>query len=272
MSIKSILSAYSGEASKGSGLRHALRLAKHHDAWLTGVVRHQQSNLERTLLGSVPKSLLKTFFEAEQSRFEEIAERFWSITTDAGFKERSDFVNLNTEKGTLLSDFARPFDLIVTGVLSQYENEAHISVNPDLIALRSGRPVLVVPDEYSAEGLAEHAIVAWDGKRSSARAIGDAMSGLEDKAKVTLLTVGVKPAPGTEYLLRNLERHGIDAHVVLKQRQRSIADTILSTAQQVSAKLVVMGAYEHSKFSDDVFGGVTTDVIRKTDVPVFLSH
>jgi nucleotide-binding universal stress UspA family protein len=33
-----------------------------------------------------------------------------------------------------------------------------------------------------------------------------------------------------------------------------------------------MGAFEHSKFSHDVFGGVTTDVIGENDVPVLLSH
>ena len=260
MSIKSILSAYSGDASKGSGLRHALRVAKHHDAWLTGVLRHSQSDLERTLRGSVPASFLKAFFEAEQARFDEIAERFRAITSAAGYGARSDFVDLNAHKGVSLSDFARPFDLVVTGVHSRNENEAHMSANPDLIALRSGRPVLVIPDDYDADGLAEHALVAWDGKRSSARALGDAM------------TVGSQQVSGTEYLLRNLERHGIDAKLVLKPRQRSIADTILSTAQEVSAKLVVMGAFEHSKFSHDVFGGVTTDVIQEADVPIFMSH
>ncbi|MDQ2095565.1 universal stress protein [Rhodalgimonas zhirmunskyi] len=272
MSIKSILSAYSGDASKGSGLRHALRLAKHHDAWLTGVLRHRQSNLERTLRGSVPKTFLKTFFEAEETRLNEIAERFRTITIEAGYGDRSDFVDLDVEQGRSLSEFARTFDLVVTGVHSHSENEAHMSANPDLIALRSGRPVLVVPDAYEAEGLTDHALVAWDGKRSSARALGDAMVGLEDKAKVTLLTVGSEKAPGTEYLLRNLERHGIDATLVLKPRKGSIAETILSTAQDVSAELVVMGAFEHSKFSHDVFGGVTTDVIEKTDVPIFMSH
>ncbi|MDQ2091355.1 universal stress protein [Marimonas arenosa] len=253
-------------------MRYALQLAKHHDAWVTGVLRHSQSDLERTLRGSVPKSFLKAFFEAEQARFDEIAERFRSITAEAGFADRCDFVDLTAAKGTTLSDFARSFDLVVTGVHSQYENEAHISANPDLIALRSGRPVLVVPDGYDAPGPAEHALVAWDGKRSSARALGDAMTGLENKAKVTLLTVGPAQAPGTDYLLRNLERHGIDAEFVLKPKDGSIAETILSTAQDVSAKLVVMGAFEHSKFSHDVFGGVTTDVIQKADVPVFLSH
>lgn len=272
MTLKSILSAYSGDAAKGSGLRHALRLAKHHDAWVTGVLRHSQSDLERTLRGTVPKPFLKSFLEAEEARFLEIADRFKKITQEAGHGDRCDFVDLDAEKGLSLSEIARSFDLVVTGVHSHKENEAHMSANPDMIALRSGRPVLVVPDEYEAEGLAEHALVAWDGKRASARALGDAMTGLEDKAKVTLLTVGSKQAPGTEYLLRNLGRHGIDANLVLKPRQGSIADTILSTTQDLSAQLVVMGAFEHSKFSHDVFGGVTTDVIEQTKVPVFLSH
>ncbi len=171
-----------------------------------------------------------------------------------------------------LSEFARSFDLIVTGVHSHAENEEHLSANPDLIALRSGRPVLVIPDGYSSDNLAEHALVAWDGKRSSARAIGDAMPTLEEKAKVTVLTVGSNKAPGTDTLLRNLGRHGIDAGFLLKPRQGSIASTILSAADEISAKLVVMGAFEHSKFSHDVFGGVTTDVIQKSDIPVLLSH
>ncbi len=272
MSIKNILHAYSGDASKGAGLRHAITIAKHHDAWLTGIIRHSPSDLERTLRGIVPKDYLASFFEAEQTRVTEKAERFRSITTDAGLEHKCDFVDLSTQNGMSLSEFARPFDLVVTGVHSNTENEGHLSANPDLIALRSGRPVLVVPDDYVSQGLAEQAVVAWDGKRASARAIGDAMETLEEKSKVTVVTVGDQPAPGTDILLRNLKRHGIVTELLLKPKTSSIADTILSVAQDVSAKLVVLGAFEHSKFSHDMFGGVTTEVIGKADVPVLLSH
>ncbi len=272
MSIKCILSAYSGDASKGSGLRYAQMLAKHHGAWLTGVLRHNQSELERTLRSHVPQQFLTSFFEAEKARIDEVSVRFHKSVTQAGLADKSDFVDLSAQDGMPLSEFARSFDLIVTGVHSRAENEEHLSANSDLIALRSGRPVLVIPDAYASDSLAEHALVAWDGKRSSARAIGDAMPALEEKAKVTVLSVGTKKVPGTDTLLRNLGRHGIDADFLLKPRQGSIAGTILSVAGDVSAKLVVMGAFEHSKFSHDVFGGVTTDVIQKSDIPVLLSH
>lgn len=272
MSIKCILSAYSGDAARGSDLRYAALLARHHGAWLTGVLRHYQSDLERTLRGKVPQEFLASFIDAEKARINEVADLFLAIAADTGLADRSEFIDLGTVQGDSLSEFARPFDLVVTGVHSHIENEEHMSANPDLIALRSGRPVLVVPNGYAADSLAERALVAWDGKRSSARAIGDAMSALEEKAEVTVLTVGSEQATGTDFLLRNLERHGIDASLIVKPRQKSIAATILSTAQEVSAKLVVMGAFEHSKFSHDVFGGVTTDVMRNSDVPVFLSH
>lgn len=272
MSIKTILSAYSGDASKGSGLRHAMLLAEHHNAWITGVLRHGQSSLERRLREQVPAAFLKSFVEAEEARMKDVEARFNKITSDRGLSEQCDFVDLNLSDGMGLSEFARSFDLIVTGVHSRQENEDHMSANPDLIALRSGRPVLVVPDDYFAEGLAEHALVAWDGKRSSARALGDAMPYLEDKAKVTLVTVGSEPVPGTDTLLRNLSRHGIDADLVVRPRAKSIANTLLTVAEELSAKLLVMGAFEHSKFSHDVFGGVTTDVMQDANVPVLLSH
>ncbi|MCB1357972.1 MAG: universal stress protein [Maritimibacter sp.] len=95
---------------------------------------------------------------------------------------------------------------------------------------------------------------------------------LEEKAKVTILSVGSQPVAGTDIVLRNLARHGIDASLVLKPRKKSVAHTILSAADELNAKLVVMGAFEHSKFSHDLFGGVTTEVIQDARVPVFLSH
>jgi nucleotide-binding universal stress UspA family protein len=36
--------------------------------------------------------------------------------------------------------------------------------------------------------------------------------------------------------------------------------------------LLVMGAYEHSKFREDFLGGVTATVLREIEIPVLLSH
>ena len=165
--------------------------------------------------------------------------------------------------------------MVITGFHSHQSKEAHRAASPDMIALTSGRPVLIIPQNYSSQELADHAMVAWDGKRSASRALGDAMSILETKPKVTVLTVGnAEPdARSIEVLLRNLERHKITAnHVHRSGRGRKIAIEIEDTAAELGAKLVVMGAYEHSKFSQDIFGGVTHEVMRTTRVPVLMSH
>ena len=75
------------------------------------------------------------------------------------------------DDGTL-AEFARSIDLVVTGAHNGAANEAHLSANPELFALKRGWPVLVAPNGYEANGLATHPLVAWDGKCPSARARG----------------------------------------------------------------------------------------------------
>ncbi|MEO1677291.1 MAG: universal stress protein [Pseudomonadota bacterium] len=271
MQIKSILCAYSGDSARGSGLRHAIRLAQHHDAHLTGVLRHGQSMIEARYSAHLPEALLETLRTAESAHVGDVAKRFLSAASEAGLGEAVEFVELEPARDGPLSAFAHTFDLIVTGVHSDAANEAHLAAQPDMLALKSGRPVLVVPDGYEADGLADRALVAWDGKRSAARALGDAMSILAEKSHVTLLSVGEAPR-GTERMLANMQRHGIRVDANTTARQGSIAETILAAAERDGAKLIVMGAFEHSKFAHDLFGGVTTDVIEKARVPIFMAH
>lgn len=272
MSIRNILCAYSGEAGRGSALRHAIKLAIHHDAYLTGVLRHGPLQIERRLRTLVPDVALEPLRQADAAMMAGVRERFRSMTEASGIAERTEFVELEHAEAGAIADYARMFDIVVTGTNSELATETHVASNPDLIALRSGRPVLVVPNGYDAPGLAEHAIVAWDGKRSAARAVADALPYLAQKASVTLVTVGGSAANGTEVLQRNLSRHGINVRSERRDRHRSVASVLLSAAHDAGARLIVMGAFEHSKFAHDMWGGVTTDVISEADIPVFMSH
>lgn len=271
MSIKSILCAYSGEEAKGSGLRHAIRIAQHHDAHLTGVVRHGQSYLHRQFSSQLPDSVLEQLEDQERSLLNDIAARFTSMVNEAGRGDEAEFVDLDPEVDGPLAEFARAFDLVVTGNHSNAKHEHHLSAHPDLIALRSGRPVLVVPDGYETEGLADHAVVAWDGQRAATRALVAAMPVLEGKAKVTLLTVGDTPR-NTDRLVTTIARHCVEVDARQATKQGSVAKTILRESEKLGAKLIVLGAFEHSKFSHDIVGGVTTDILRKTPVPVLMAH
>ncbi|MEM1362205.1 MAG: universal stress protein [Pseudomonadota bacterium] len=271
MQIKSILCAYSGDTAQGSGLRHAMRLAKHHDAHITGALRHGRSTLEERYAARLPEALLETLAAADTSHIAEVAKRFEDAAAAEGLSDRAEFVELDPSSDGTLAAFAHAFDIIVSGVHSDAANEAHLAAHPDMLALRSGRPVLVVPNSYDANELADRAIIAWDGKRSAARALGDAIGILAEKSHVTLLSVGDTPR-GIDRVTTNMARHGIKVDARTLERRGSIADTILREAEHDGAKLLVMGAFEHSKFAHDMFGGVTTDVIAHSSVPVFMAH
>ncbi|MEM9707243.1 MAG: universal stress protein [Pseudomonadota bacterium] len=271
MSIKNILCAYSGDAARGSGLDHAIKLARQYDAHLTGVLRYTAPSIERRFGMRLPDDLINLLHENDRSRIEDVTKRFGEKVAAAGLTEKSTFLELSRRDQIPLSHFARAFDLIVTGVHSDATDEDHLSAHPDLIALHSGRPVLVVPNGYTAEGLAERVLVAWDGRRAVARAVGDAMDVLAEKVGVTLVTVGETPQ-GTETMLENLRRHGVTAEARTVERSGSIAETLLQAAAADDAKLIVMGAFEHSKFTHDLMGGVTTDLTAIADVPVFMAH
>ncbi|OAN76438.1 hypothetical protein A8B78_02845 [Jannaschia sp. EhC01] len=272
MTVKNILIAYSGWDASQSPLEHALKIATDHDAWLTGVVGHGRSRVLSMLGGQAPREVLETIQKTEASEIARVKEVFMELVGQQGRADFADIFDVVDQDGATVASIARTYDLVVTAPQTHDAVEKHMSASPDMIALQSGRPVLVVPKDFDAPGLSTHVAVAWDGKRAAARAIGDAMSMLEEKGKVTVLTIGKTTPPGTDRLITNLKRHGINAEHSQRTKSGSIGDTILKATQEIGADLIVMGAYEHSKFSHDLFGGVTTDVIAGSKVPVLMSH
>lgn len=271
MAWKSILCAYSGDAARGSGLRHAVRVAKHHQAHLTGVLRHGTSRTQNWIEPHLSRDLVEQLERAERLHIEEIHGRFAAAVEAGGIAEAAEFVEIVPTRDGNLSEFAHAFDLVIMGTHSDEGHDAHLSPHPDLVALRSGRPVMVVPNDYEGHGLAERAIVAWDGARAATRALSDTVEVLAEKRAVKVVSVGKEPR-GTDRLMANLERHGVNATYEAVKRSGSVADTLLAEAKSFDAKLLVLGAFEHSKFSHDLFGGVTTEVIAKTAVPILLAH
>ena len=150
---------------------------------------------------------------------------------------------------------------------------------PDLVALQSGRPVMVVPGDFDRGPVNDRVVLAWDGRRAAARAMADAVHFLEEVSVVTILTVG-DPNPVEASLqtdvATHLSRHGIETELVKIASQRrsheAIGEAIVDYCEQNRPDVLVMGAYEHSKFREDTFGGVTNTVFREATIPVFMSH
>lgn len=274
MALKSILAVYAGDANGSSGLRLAIHMAKKYNAHLTGVVWYGPSPFEHRFRRYLTRELLDTLASRDDEVVGEMRADFEARIGVENLRERSNFIEIKSNSDFSLAACSRGYDITVIGSRASAIGHDHFSARPDVVALRSGKPVVLVPSDFELAQLGTCALVAWDGKRAAARALGDALHILATKESVTVLSIGEAPPSGPgDDVMTLLERHGIVAeHVTRPAGKEGIGRTILDTCSEVGAGLLIMGAYEHSKFAEDLLGGVTRDILDMSRVPVLLSH
>lgn len=143
----------------------------------------------------------------------------------------------------------------------------------------SGRPVLLIPPDWRGGRIGAKVMVAWNGKRESARALADAAPFLEAADAVCVVTVdakpgfdGVGPAPGAD-IAAHLARRGLNVELRnIDGLGHDAEDVLIAAADEIGADLIVMGGYGRARFSEMVFGGVTRAMAAKAPLPVLTSH
>lgn len=274
MTIKNILVAYNGTKGAERALAVGILMANKYDAHLTGILTHGLPNVLYSFGGHMPQTVMQQLEDADREHRADVKKNFQMATRDLN-TEKTHYFDAFGEADAKLMEVARTYDIVIMGSTDNESEFQHMEVHPDVIARNSGRPVLVVPATYETETLNERAVLAWDGRRAAARAMSDSMQILQSKTEVAVLTIGEADDFETKLqpLLRNLDRHGIPSHPVLKQRGKdSVATCILKVVEEENAGILVMGAYEHHKIREDLFGGVTNTILSKSKVPVLLSH
>ncbi|HEY1542370.1 MAG TPA: universal stress protein [Xanthobacteraceae bacterium] len=141
----------------------------------------------------------------------------------------------------------------------------------------AGRPVLVVPYIQKAGLTLDRVLVTWDGGRSAARAVGDAMPFLRRAKAVEVVIVQGDAGksddlPGAD-IGEHLARHDLEVDVKrIVATEGKVGDTLLSHVADVGADLLVMGGYGHSRLREFILGGVTRGILGTMTVPVLMSH
>ena len=174
---------------------------------------------------------------------------------------------------------ARYADLVVIG---QQNSEWPTGVHKDFersLPVASGRPVLVVPYAYERRPVGRQVLVAWNASREAARAVNDALPLLKRASQVHVVIFDRTAAgaahgeePGADVALF-LTRHGVK--VIVSRYDAPDADIgsqLLSRAFDLSADLIVMGAWGHSRLREFMLGGVTRTLFESMTVPVLMSH
>lgn len=140
----------------------------------------------------------------------------------------------------------------------------------------AGRPVLLVPHAGRFDVPSRHALIGWNGSREAARAVHDALPLLAAIGRATVLAVDGHAAEDEapeETIAAHLARHGIRTAVdTAASGDADAAALLLNRAAELSADLLVVGGYGHSRLREWVLGGVTRSILREMTLPVLMSH
>lgn len=170
--------------------------------------------------------------------------------------------------------YGRTSDLCVLGLSRQYV-EQRGAVEEWIFA--AGRPCLVVPDGADDDMSFDRVLVSWDGSRSAARAVCDALPILQRAKQVRIVTLrGEKELPEGDIgapLVEFLAQHGVAGTAeVVPTGSGTVGKALLAAAADAKANLIVMGAFGHSRLREFVLGGATKELLDKSKTPLFMSH
>jgi nucleotide-binding universal stress UspA family protein len=177
-----------------------------------------------------------------------------------------------------IGNYARYSDLVVVGpsLFGADDELKWHTVNAALF--EAMRPVLIVPDKNIPSLKPKTVLLAWDSTLEASRGAREAldiMAGAE--VHITLVDPNASygrngAEPGADIALY-LARHDVNAIVDrLPSAGRDISDVLNQHAIDISADLIVMGGYGHSRLRERIFGGVTRTMIKSSKLPVLMAR
>lgn len=143
----------------------------------------------------------------------------------------------------------------------------------------SGKPLLMLPEGSHGSLKPKRVMIAWDSRIEASNAVSHALDLLSSADDVHVVLVDPVEGdseqgaePGAD-IATYLARHGVKVTVDrLPSQGRTIAATLRQHAVDVSAELLVMGAYGHSRLRERIFGGVTKSIVDEPSLSVFMAR
>ncbi len=280
MTLKNLLVHVDHKPHSEVRLAAAIQLATAFDAHLAALLLVAEPHVPPALGVHIPAEVLTGQREAAGKQAEAVLESVRAAGDKAGIAIET------RQEWVMLDDFAAAFarqarhtDLSIVGQVDPDEGDVDAELVAEAAFMQTGRPTLVIPYIGARPLPPATALIAWDGSREAARAVGDAMPLLSRAATVLVLVVDppalkgrVGEQPGAD-LATHLARHGIKAEVVTAASGGiSVGDVIIGQATDSGADLVVMGGYGHSRLRELVLGGATQNVLDHMPVPILLAH
>jgi nucleotide-binding universal stress UspA family protein len=275
--IKDIVANLSVGESRDVAADYAISVAETFGAHLAGVAFAYEPVIPGTIMGGMPADVIDASRAESERAAKAAATRFDQGAGRAGVSFESRVFDATLVGASdLFGRIARRFDVSVVG-----QAEPDKLAGEDLIIeaalFQSGRPVMVVPYIQRAGLKLDRIMVCWDGGRTAARAIGDAVPFLARAKAIDIIIVATEQGrkdelPGAD-MGQHLARRGVKVEVKrLVAGDTDVPNLLLSHAADSAADLMVMGGYGHSRLREFILGGTTRAILQSMTLPVLMSH
>jgi nucleotide-binding universal stress UspA family protein len=257
--------------------KYAVSVAAALQAHLTGVAFIYDPVVPISGAGYIPAEVIETQREDNETAAEAAIKSFTAAADQAGISAEPLTTSASLAGASdQFARMARRFDLAIVGQ-AQPEVSSMEQIIGETTLFESGRPMIMVPYIQKAPFKTDNVMVCWDGSRTAARAVADAIPIIHNSGRVEIVIVASERGKQDEIegadIGQHLARHGlkVDVHRI-SGGNIDVGDALLSHAADSSADLMVMGGYGHSRLREFVLGGVTRSIFESMTVPVLLSH
>lgn len=277
MSIANILVHTDNSLACETRFRTAINLCGEFDAHLIAVYVVSPYDVPVFIESSIGPELVEAARQALWDRAAEVEKTCEGIAREAGLSV--EWRAVEGEPVSILNEHGRYSDLLVLG---QSDPDDPGDTSPDVadhVVMECGTPCLIIPYIGPKEPITDTVLVAWNGSIESARAVREAMPFLQRAKRVEVLLINPEDnelqagdIPGAD-IATYLARHGVKtkSHCI-HNKQITAGDVLLSHAADISAGLLVTGAYGHNRLREKILGGVTRHLFEHMTAPVLMSH
>lgn len=225
-------------------------------------------------IGAMPYSaLLPRVQQVEQAKAETILGAVAQLGRAAGLTVETTHATGSLTHTVLEQE--RDADLLVLGQRGEHApwHGAMLGSSVERLVRVSVKPCLVVPPQFSEP---TQVLIAHDGSAESAKALRLGLDlAVRLGGSVTLVTACQREHEDAASKVLQ-QAHALAAERKLAVRAQLVHDNpetaILRQCDESGANLIVMGAYGHTRIREWILGSTTTQVIRKTRVPVLLAR
>ncbi len=278
MTLRTILVCLTSMKSAAPLLKTAALLARRDNAHVIGLYVTESLVMYPGIAVHIPEVSYQGFIANQQAHTKEVKAIFDAFARSEDFP--SEWRKIGSESGFLADSIiasARNVDLVVMAQEEDGEERPQINNLQERVIKECGRPVLVVPGDYTADTLGESIVLGWSETREATRAMHDLINVASANASVRVLRIG-KPPSNTlaDYAANDmalaLARHGPQVEVVHRDKDgEKVADILSHEAFEMGADMLATGAFGHSRAYDFVIGAATRALLKDAKLPVLFS-